>query len=209
MTREGSGKTTIISLLARYYDVRGGEILIDGRDLRNYRRDSLRGCFGVVLQDTYLFSGTIEDNIRYGRLNATQEEVQRAAQLARADGFIKRLPQGYQTELVESGSSLSQGQRQLMAIARAVLADPTILILDEATSSVDTRTELQIQEALAELMKGRTSIIVAHRLSTIVDADQILFLDQGRVVEIGSHKELLERKGAYFKLYSSQFSQVG
>ena len=205
----GSGKTTIISLLARYYDVRGGEILIDGRDLRNYRRDSLRGCFGVVLQDTYLFSGTIEDNIRYGRLNATQEEVQRAAQLARADGFIKRLPQGYQTELVESGSSLSQGQRQLMAIARAVLADPTILILDEATSSVDTRTELQIQEALAELMKGRTSIIVAHRLSTIVDADQILFLDQGRVVEIGSHKELLEKKGAYFKLYSSQFSQVG
>lgn len=205
----GSGKTTIVNLLTRYYDVNQGAILIDGKDLREYTRGSLRDCFGVVLQDTYLFSGTIADNIRYGRLDATLAEVKEAATLAKADGFIRRLPQGYHTRLTESGGSLSQGQRQLIAIARAVLADPSILILDEATSSVDTRTELQIQEALGELMKGRTSIIVAHRLSTIRDADKIMLLDNGQVIEMGSHDELLAREGAYYRVYSSQFSQIG
>ena len=205
----GSGKTTIVNLLTRYYDVNQGAILIDGKDLREYTRGSLRDCFGVVLQDTYLFSGTIADNIRYGRLDATLAEVKEAATLAKADGFIRRLPQGYHTRLTESGGSLSQGQRQLIAIARAVLADPSILILDEATSSVDTRTELQIQEALGGLMKGRTSIIVAHRLSTIRDADKIMLLDNGQVIEMGSHDELLAREGAYYRLYSSQFSQIG
>lgn len=204
----GSGKTTIVNLLTRYYDVRKGRILIDGIDVRDYTRASLRSNLGVVLQDTYLFAGTVEHNIRYGRLDASFEEVVRAAQLAKADGFIRRLPQGYQTELAESGSSLSQGQRQLIAIARAVLADPAILILDEATSSVDTRTEALIQEALAELMRGRTSIIVAHRLSTIRNADQILVLDHGRVVEIGSHQELLAKRGLYYRLYTSQMSET-
>jgi len=204
----GSGKTTIVNLLTRYYDVDRGQILIDGIDVRDYTRESLRKSFGVVLQDTYLFADTIERNIRYGRLDASFEEVVQAAKLARADGFIRRLPKGYETELTESGSSLSQGQRQLIAIARALLADPAILILDEATSSVDTRTELLIQAALAELMHGRTSIIVAHRLSTIRDADQILLLDQGRVVEIGSHRELMARRGMYYNLYTSQFSDA-
>ncbi len=205
----GSGKTTIINLLTRYYDVQQGQILIDGLDIRAYTRSSLRQNLGVVLQDTYLFAGTIADNIRYGRLDASFEEIVQAAKLARADGFIRRLPKGYDTELSESGSSLSHGQRQLIAIARAILADPSILILDEATSSVDTRTELGIQEALDELLKGRTSIIVAHRLSTIRDADQILLLDQGRVVENGSHQDLLAKRGAYYKLYTSQFSEAG
>lgn len=205
----GSGKTTIINLLTRYYDVQQGQILVDGLDIRSYTKTSLRKNLGVVLQDTYLFAGTIADNIRYGRLDAGIEEVVQAAKLARADGFIRRLPKGYDTELSESGSSLSHGQRQLLAIARAILADPSILILDEATSSVDTRTELGIQEALRALMKGRTSIIVAHRLSTIRDADQILLLDQGRVVEVGTHQELLAKQGAYYRLYTSQFSEVG
>ncbi|NLJ80057.1 MAG: ABC transporter ATP-binding protein [Firmicutes bacterium] len=205
----GSGKTTIVNLLTRYYDLKQGCIKIDGLDLRRYKRDSLRSCFGVVLQDTHLFSGTVADNIRYGRLEASPAEIKEAAKLAKADGFIRRLPQGYKTELRESGSGLSQGERQLLAISRALLADPKILILDEATSSVDTRTELQIQEALAQLMEGRTSIIVAHRLSTIRDADQILLLDQGRVLEMGRHEELLARRGAYYRLYSSQFTDAG
>lgn len=205
----GSGKTTIVNLLTRYYDVREGRILIDGIDIRNYTRASLRQNLGVVLQDTYLFAGTVQHNIRYGRLDASFAEIVEAAKLARADGFIRRLPQGYGTELAESGASLSQGQRQLIAIARAVLADPAILILDEATSSVDTRTEILIQEALKELMQGRTSIIVAHRLSTIRDADQILVLDRGRVVEIGSHEELLRKGGHYYKLYTTQLSHAG
>jgi ATP-binding cassette subfamily B multidrug efflux pump len=203
----GAGKTTIVNLLARFYDVTNGKILIDGIDIRQYTRDSLRKCFGIVLQDTYLFTGTIRDNIRYGRLDATDKEVEEAAIMANADIFIRRLPKGYETILSESGSNLSQGQKQLLAIARAILCNPSILILDEATSSVDTRTELNIQEAMLKLMKGRTSFIIAHRLSTIRDADTIMVIDNGEIVESGSHKELISREGAYYNMYSRQFSQ--
>ena len=204
----GAGKTTIVNLLARFYDVTKGKILIDGIDLREYKRDDLRQCFGIVLQDTYLFSGTIRENIKYGKLTATDEEMKKAAAMANADVFIKRLPKGYDTVLLESGSNLSQGQRQLLAIARAILADPSILILDEATSSVDTRTELHIQEAMIKLMKGRTSFIIAHRLSTIRDADSIMVIDGGTIVEKGSHEELISREGHYNKLYTSQFKNI-
>lgn len=204
----GAGKTTIVNLLARFYDVTSGSIKIDGRDIRSYSRDSLRRCFGIVLQDTYLFSGTIGDNIRYGKLEATQKEVEAAAAMANADVFIKRLPKGYDTLLTESGSNLSQGQRQLLAIARAILADPSILILDEATSSVDTRTELHIQEAMLKLMKNRTSFIIAHRLSTIRDADIIMVIDNGQIVEKGSHEELLKSGGVYAGMYYSQLHHI-
>lgn len=204
----GAGKTTIVNLLTRFYDVTEGEILIDGVDIREYSRDSLRKCFGIVLQDTYLFSGTIMENIRYGRLDASVEEIKRAARMANADVFIKRLPKGYDTMLSESGSNLSQGERQLLAIARAILADPTILILDEATSSVDTRTELHIQEAMLKLMNGRTSFIIAHRLSTIRDADIIMVIDGGEIVEKGSHQSLLEKKGIYYDMYYNQFKNI-
>jgi ATP-binding cassette subfamily B protein len=204
----GAGKTTIVNLLARFYDVTEGRILIDGRDIRDYTRDSLRRCFGIVLQDTYLFSGTIRENIRYGRLDATDAEIERAAAMANADVFIKRLPKGYDTELAESGGNLSQGQRQLLAIARAVLADSSILILDEATSSVDTRTELHIQEAMVKLMNGRTSFIIAHRLSTIRDADTIMVIDGGRIVEQGNHEELMKEKGIYHNLYFNQLKHI-
>ncbi|QNO16667.1 ABC transporter ATP-binding protein [Alkalicella caledoniensis] len=204
----GAGKTTIVNLLTRFYDVNKGSILIDGKDIRDYTRDSLRESFGVVLQDTYLFSGTIKENIRYGRLEATDEEVKRAAVLARADVFIRRLPKGYDTMLSESGANLSQGQRQLLAIARAILVDPSILILDEATSNVDTRTELHIQAAMLELMKNRTSFIIAHRLSTIRDADIIMVIDNGRIVESGNHDYLIDKKGIYHKLYMSQFKNI-
>lgn len=204
----GAGKTTIVNLLARFYDVTEGRILIDDKDIREYTRDSLRKCFGIVLQDTYLFSGTIKENIKYGKLDATDEEVERASAMANADVFIKRLPKGYDTMLSESGSNLSQGQRQLLAIARAILADPSILILDEATSSVDTRTELHIQEAMLKLMKGRTSFIIAHRLSTIRDADMIMVIDGGEIVEKGSHEELINTNGTYHKLYYSQFKNI-
>ncbi len=203
----GAGKTTVVNLLARFYDVTGGRIFIDGHDIREYTRDSLRKCFGIVLQDTYLFSGTIRENILYGKLDATDEEVHRAAVMANADAFIRRLPMGYDTELAESGSNLSQGQRQLLAITRAILADPSILILDEATSSVDTRTELHIQEAMLKLMDGRTSFIIAHRLSTIRDADVIMVIDRGTIVEKGNHDELIALEGRYFDLYSSQFKR--
>jgi len=201
----GAGKTTIVNLLTRFYDVTEGSITIDGRDIREYTRDSLRKCFGIVLQDTYLFSGTIRENIRYGKPDATDEEVERAAKMANAHTFINRLPKGYDTVLAESGSNLSQGQRQLIAIARAILAEPSILILDEATSSIDTRTELQIQEAMLKLMKGRTSFVIAHRLSTIRDADVIMVIDNGEIVEMGNHNSLLERKGVYHDMYYSQF----
>lgn len=201
----GSGKTTIVNLLTRFYDVSSGSISIDGRDIREYTRDSLRKCFGIVLQDTYLFSGTILENIRYGRLEATEKEVFSAAQMANADTFIRRLPIGYQTILSESGGNLSQGQRQLLAIARAILANPSILILDEATSSVDTRTELQIQEAMLKLMQGRTSFIIAHRLSTIRFADTIMVIDNGKIMERGNHETLMQLGGVYHKLYHSQF----
>jgi ATP-binding cassette, subfamily B, multidrug efflux pump len=204
----GAGKTTIANLLTRFYDVSEGRILIDGKDIRLYTRDSLRRCFGIVLQDTYLFSGTIKENIRYGRPSATDEEIEAAAAVTNADVFIKRLPMGYDTMLAESGGNLSQGQRQLLAISRAVLANPSILILDEATSSVDTRTELHIQEAMLKLMQGRTSFIIAHRLSTIKDADKIIVINKGEIVEQGSHNSLIERKGVYYDLYYSQFKNV-
>lgn len=201
----GAGKTTIVNLLTRFYEVSQGEILIDGKNIKEYTRDSLRKCFGIVLQDTYLFSGTIKENIKYGRLDAKDEEVEAAAVMANADHFINRLPHGYDTMLLDGGVNLSQGQRQLLAIARAILANPSILILDEATSNVDTRTELKIQEAMLKLMKGRTSFIIAHRLSTIKDADIIMVIDGGEIIEAGSHQELIDKKGAYHKLYESQF----
>lgn len=204
----GAGKTTIVNLLTRFYDVTDGRILIDGRDIREYTRDSLRKCFGIVLQDTYLFSGTIKENIKYGKLDATDEEVEAAAKMANAHGFIKRLSKGYDTMLSESGSNLSQGQRQLLAIARAILSNPPILILDEATSSVDTRTELHIQEAMLKLMKGRTSFIIAHRLSTIRDADIIMVIDKGEIAEKGNHDSLIEKKGIYHNMYYSQFKNI-
>ncbi len=201
----GAGKTTIINLLTRFYDIDGGVICIDGRDIREAQKDSLRRQLGIVLQDTFLFSESVMENIRYGRLDATDEECIAAAKLANADQFICRLPQGYDTELSERGSNLSQGQRQLLAIARAVLADPGILILDEATSSVDTRTEVRIQEALLRLMEGRTSFVIAHRLSTIRNADKLLVINDGRIIERGTHDELLAQGGFYHNLYMSQF----
>ncbi len=201
----GAGKTTLVNLLSRFYDLDEGTIRIDGVDIRRMTRDSLRRELGVVLQQSFLFAESVKENIRYGRLDATDEEVYAASRLAQADPFIRRLPQGYDTVLSERGASLSEGQRQLVTIARAILADPAILILDEATSSVDTRTEVHIQEALRELMKGRTSFVIAHRLSTISSADQVLVIDEGRIVERGTHGELLARKGFYHRLYMSQF----
>jgi ATP-binding cassette subfamily B protein len=201
----GAGKTTIVNVLSRFYDIQGGSISIDGQDIKLIRKDDLRRQLGIVLQDVFLFSGTVMENIRYGRLDATDEECIEAAKLANADGFIHRLPKGYMTELTERGSNLSQGQRQLLSIARAVVADPAILVLDEATSSVDTRTEVQIQEALLRLMKGRTSFVIAHRLSTIRNADLVLVINNGEIIERGTHKELLEKKGFYYNLYMSQF----
>jgi len=201
----GAGKTTIVNLLTRFYDIDEGAILIDGRDIRQVEKDTLRRALGIVLQDTYLFSMTVKENIRYGRLDASDDEVIAAAKLANADGFIRRLPQGYDTMLSEDAGNLSQGQRQLLAIARAALANPSILILDEATSSVDTRTEAHIQEALLNLMKGRTSFVIAHRLSTIREADVLLVIHHGEIIERGNHRELLAQKGFYHDLYLSQF----
>ena len=201
----GAGKTTFVNLLMRFYDVNDGKITIDGTDIRDIPRDDLRSLYGMVLQDTWLFNGTIKDNIRYGKLDATDEEVITAAKAAHADEFISELSEGYDTVLDENGENLSQGQRQLLTIARALLKDPKILILDEATSSVDTRTELLLQAAMSEIMKGRTNFVIAHRLSTIKKADEILFIDKGTVKERGTHKELLEKGGLYADMYYSQF----
>ena len=204
----GAGKTTIVKLLMRFYDVNGGSIKVDGHDIRNFNRSNLREMFGMVLQDTWLFSGTIMENIRYGRLDATDEEVIAAAKAAHIHNFIMQQPGGYQMVLDEETSNVSQGQKQLLTIARAILADNKILILDEATSSVDTRTEMQIQKAMDNLMKGRTSFVIAHRLSTIKDADLILVMKDGDIIEQGNHEELLTRGGFYADLYNSQFEST-
>ncbi len=204
----GAGKTTMIKLLMRFYDVNSGSILIDGHNLKEYNRAEIRQAFGMVLQETWLFGGTIEDNIRYGKLDATTEEVKKAATMAQADHFIRTLPNGYQMELNEEASNVSQGQKQLLTIARAILADPKILILDEATSSIDTRTELLIQKAMDHLMEGRTSFVIAHRLSTIRNADLILVMKDGDIIEQGSHEELLNQDGFYASLYNSQFAKT-
>ena len=205
----GAGKTTLVKLLMRFYDVNSGRILIDGHDIREFDRRNLRECFGMVLQDTWLFNGTIMENIRYGRLDANDEEVIAAAKAAHAHRFIQTLPEGYNTVLNEEASNVSQGQKQLLTIARAILADNRLLILDEATSSVDTRTEERIQKAMDNLMKGRTSFVIAHRLSTIKDADVILVMKDGDIIEQGNHEELLAMNGFYANLYNSQFEKVG
>ena len=201
----GAGKTTMVNVLSRFYDIQEGSILIDDKNILEYKKDDLRRQLGVVLQDVFLFSGTVMENIRYGNLEATDEDCIAAAKLANADGFIRRLPQGYDTLLSERAGNLSQGQRQLISIARAILSDPSILILDEATSSVDTRTETQIQKALQRLMEDRTSFVIAHRLSTIRKADTVLVVNHGEIVERGTHEELMEKKGFYYNLYMSQF----
>lgn len=203
----GAGKTTMIKLLMRFYDVNSGSIKVDGHDIRDFNRSELRQMFGMVLQDTWLFKGSIEDNIRYGKLDASHEEVVEAAKAAHVHRFVQTLPNGYNMELNEEASNVSQGQKQLLTIARAILADPKILILDEATSSVDTRTEVRIQKAMDNLMKGRTSFVIAHRLSTIRDADMILVMKDGDIIEQGSHEELLAKNGFYAELYNSQFER--
>ena len=202
----GAGKTTLVNLIMRFYDVKGGAIRIDGVDIRDMKRSDLRNIFGMVLQDTWLYSGTIMENIRYGKLDATDEEVIAAAEKERADAFIRTLPGGYNFVLQEGASNIAQGQRQLLTIARAMLNNPPVLILDEATSSVDTRTEVLIQEAMLNMMKGKTSFVIAHRLSTIKDSDKILYMQDGDILEVGNHEELMARNGLYAKLYNSQFA---
>ena len=202
----GAGKTTLVNLLMRFYEVDGGTIEVDGRGIVTFTRDSLRRSFGMVLQETWLFAGTIRENLAYGRPDATDEEIEAAARAAHAHSFIRRLPEGYDTPITEDGGNLSQGQKQLLTIARAMLLDAPMLILDEATSSVDILTEMRIQRAFRNMMRGKTTFIIAHRLSTIRDADIILVLNKGDVVEAGSHEELLKRRGFYWTLYNSQFA---
>jgi ATP-binding cassette subfamily B protein len=203
----GAGKTTIINLIGRFYEINEGQILIDGVDIRNMEKNSLRSQLGIVLQDAHLFSGSIRDNIRYGRLDASDEEVVAAAVQGNAHAFIMQLPQGYDTELSAEGGNISHGQRQLITIARAILSDPALLILDEATSSVDTLAEIQIQEAMNTLLQGRTSFVIAHRLSTIRNADKILVIEDGQILEQGSHEQLLDHKGLYYELHGNQFQE--
>lgn len=201
----GAGKTTITNLVNRFYDVQGGRVIYDGIDVRDIKKDDLRHSLGIVLQDTHLFTGTISDNIRFGNLDATQEDIERAAKIANADSFIRRLPKGYQTMITADGSNLSQGQRQLLAIARAAVADPPVLILDEATSSIDTRTEALIEKGMDRLMEGRTVFVIAHRLSTVRNANAIMVLDHGKIIERGDHDDLLRQKGVYYQLYQGMF----
>ena len=204
----GAGKTTLVNLIMRFYEIQEGTITIDGYDIRRLKRGDLRTMIGMVLQDTWLFEGTIWENIAYGCKKATEAEIVQAAQTAHADHFIRALPEGYNTVLTEEASNLSQGEKQLLTIARAILANPTILILDEATSSVDTRTELYIQKAMQNLRQGRTSFVIAHRLSTIRDAEKILVMNNGAIIEVGNHQELLAKGGFYAELYKSQFTQA-
>ncbi len=204
----GAGKTTTINLLTRFYDVTKGQILIDGKDVREVEKDSLRDSLGIVLQDTVLFSGTVMDNIRYGRIDATDEEIIEAAKLADAHGFIKRLPQGYNTIISEDAGNISKGQAQLINIARVILNNPQILVLDEATSNVDTRMEVKIQKAMNKLLEGRTSFVIAHRLSTIVNSDKILVINDGQIIEQGNHNELIAKKGVYYKMYTGIFDEA-
>ncbi|MBO6163989.1 MAG: ATP-binding cassette domain-containing protein, partial [Lachnospiraceae bacterium] len=201
------GKTTITNLINRFYEIQSGTVTVDGQDIQKIKKYDLRRSLGIVLQETNLFTDTVRENIRYGRLDATDEDVENAAKLAGADGFIRRLPQGYDTQLRNNGANLSQGQRQLLAIARAAVLDPPVLILDEATSSIDTRTERQVQAGMDRLMKGRTTFVIAHRLSTIQNSDCIMVLEQGRIIERGSHEQLLEEKGKYYQLYTGNFAE--
>ena len=201
----GAGKTTITNLINRFYEVSGGSITYDGMDVRLIKKNDLRRSLGVVLQDTHLFTGTVADNIRFGKLDATQEEIERAAGIANADSFIRRLPRGYDTMVTADGANLSQGHRQLLAIARAAVADPPVLILDEATSSIDTRTEALIQKGMDGLMEGRTVFVIAHRLSTVKNSDVIMVLDHGRIIERGSHEKLIAERGTYYQLYTGAF----
>ena len=200
----GAGKTTVTNLINRFYDIDAGTITYDGIDVRNIEKNSLRRSLGMVLQDTHLFTGTVAENIRYGRPDATDEQIVAAAKLANADGFIRHLPQGYETQITGDGGSLSQGERQLLAIARAAVSDPPVLILDEATSSIDTRTEKLIEKGMDSLMAGRTVFVIAHRLSTVRNAQAILVLEQGEIIERGDHEDLLKQKGRYYQLYTGQ-----
>ena len=204
----GAGKSTIVNLVSRFYNVNGGRVLIDGQDISKVTLESLRSQMGIMLQDSFIFSGTIEDNIRYGKLDATMEEIKRASETVCADSFISSMQEGYQTEVKERGSRLSQGQKQLISFARTLLSDPAILVLDEATSSIDVQTERALQQGLNAMLQGRTSFIIAHRLSTIKNCDKIMYIDQGGIMECGTHEELIAKRGYYYRLYTAQMEDI-